>query len=43
MIGLRGRKRGHVLIVNTDRISYDDTARLIGDAVIHKFKLESGG
>ena len=31
------------LIVNTDRISYDDTARLIGDAVIHKFKLESGG
>lgn len=27
------------LIVNTDRISYGDTAKLIGDAVIHWFKL----
>lgn len=27
------------LIVNTDRISYDEAAKLIGDAVIHAFKL----
>ena len=31
------------LIVNTDRISYGDAARLIGDAVSHWFKLEPGG
>ncbi len=29
------------LIVNTDRISYGDTAKLIGDAVLNWFKLES--
>jgi cytidylate kinase len=29
------------LIVNTDRMSYDDTAKLIGNAVIHWFQLES--
>ena len=28
------------LIINTDRIPYGDTARLIGDAVINWFKLE---
>ena len=28
------------LIINTDRITYGDTARLIGDAVINWFKLE---
>jgi cytidylate kinase len=29
------------LIVNTDRIAYGDTAKLIGDAVLNWFKLES--
>jgi cytidylate kinase len=28
------------LVLNTDRISHDDTARMIGDAVIHRFQLD---
>jgi cytidylate kinase len=27
------------LVINTDRITYDDAARLIGDTVMHRFKL----
>lgn len=27
------------LVLNTDRVTYDETARLIGDAVIHEFHL----
>jgi cytidylate kinase len=28
------------LVINTDRSGYDEAARLIGDAVIHRFKLD---
>jgi len=30
------------LIVNTDRIAYDEAARLISDSIIHRFRHESG-
>jgi len=31
------------LMINTDRITYDDAARMIGDAVIQRFKLARAG